>query len=241
MHDKALPPMPGNAWLRWDLIERLLPEGETLLEIGPGAGSLSARLARRYRYTGVELSGRAAAVTQKRVLPFGGRVIHGSVESVEGKFDIACAFEVLEHIKDDVAALCSWKRHLSSDGHLLLSVPSKPQRWGHNDVLSGHIQRYTKKRLSESIESAGFRIQAMQSMGGPAGYALKWARDLRAGRMLNGGHGSPHEQTLDSGWINQPGRLEGYVWWLLMLPCRWMQRPFVDSGIGTGLVVHARG
>ena len=51
----AVAPLTPNAWLRYDVIRRMLPAGVTdVLEIGCGQGSLGARLAQRYRYVGVE-------------------------------------------------------------------------------------------------------------------------------------------------------------------------------------------
>ena len=49
----AVAPLTPNAWLRYDVISRLLPPGITdVLEVGCGQGSLGARLAQRYRYVG---------------------------------------------------------------------------------------------------------------------------------------------------------------------------------------------
>jgi hypothetical protein len=52
------PPLPLNAWLRYDLIRRSLLEhardARTMLEIGAGNGAIGARLARTYDYTGLE-------------------------------------------------------------------------------------------------------------------------------------------------------------------------------------------
>ena len=51
----AVAPLAPNAWLRYDVVERMLPAGVTdVLEIGCGRGSLGARLAQRYHYLGVE-------------------------------------------------------------------------------------------------------------------------------------------------------------------------------------------
>src|SRR6202034_4028879 len=52
----AVAPLAPNAWLRYDVVQRMLPpDGITdVLEIGCGQGAFGARLARRYRYLGVE-------------------------------------------------------------------------------------------------------------------------------------------------------------------------------------------
>lgn len=240
MRDSILPPLPGNAWLRWDRIQRLLPRAETVLEIGPGAGALSARLARRYRYTAVELSRESARRTQERVSSQGGRVVGGDIEAIDGSFDLVCAFEVLEHIDDDLAALRTWRERLKPAGYLLLSVPSNPGLWGKNDILAGHVRRYSRAGLRKVVQSAGFSVLRLETIGGPAGYGLLRARAMRARGILRSGVRSPEEQTLNSGWITQPGSLSGVLWWALMKPWRWMQRPFVQADFGTGLVALAQ-
>jgi len=51
-----LPPLTPRAWLRYDVVSRLLDgiPTRTVLEIGCGQGSMGARLAARGRYLGVE-------------------------------------------------------------------------------------------------------------------------------------------------------------------------------------------
>ena len=44
----------------------------------------------------------------------------------EGEFDVIGAFDVIEHIEDDQAALTSMFRALKPGGDLLLIVPSTP-------------------------------------------------------------------------------------------------------------------
>ncbi len=48
-------PLTPNAWLRYELVKRILPAGiSDVLEVGCGQGALGIRLAQRYRYLGVE-------------------------------------------------------------------------------------------------------------------------------------------------------------------------------------------
>ena len=69
------PPLAPRAWLRYDLVDRLVGElrPATVLEIGCGQGSMGARLARRGRYLGVEPDAASGAVAEARVAPAGGR------------------------------------------------------------------------------------------------------------------------------------------------------------------------
>src|SRR4249920_3436634 len=107
----SLPPLTFNAWLRYDLIEDELDRAgrfDSILEIGTGEGAMGARLARRFTYVGVELDPRSFETARARIQDPGyGTVLQGDLSVLRpGQvFDIACAFEVLEHIEDDASAL----------------------------------------------------------------------------------------------------------------------------------------
>ncbi|MGH3273024.1 MAG: class I SAM-dependent methyltransferase, partial [Streptosporangiaceae bacterium] len=104
----AVAPLAPNAWMRYDLVQRMIPAGVTsVLEVGCGQGAFGARLARRYSYLGVEPDPVSFAVARQRVAAAGrGEVRNCRVEDVAtAQFDLVCAFEVLEHIEDDKAAL----------------------------------------------------------------------------------------------------------------------------------------
>src|SRR5207237_754981 len=46
------------------------------------------------------------------------------------RFDLVCAFEVLEHLEDDAAAVKQWAALLRARGWLLLSTPALQRRFG---------------------------------------------------------------------------------------------------------------
>src|SRR5262249_13960009 len=100
----SLPPLTTNAWLRFDAIRHGLRTAKptTVLEIGAGEGGLGSWLAARFNYTGVELDEQSRAAAAARIAADGRGAVYGSLDDVDhDDFDIACAFEVLEHIADD--------------------------------------------------------------------------------------------------------------------------------------------
>lgn len=84
------------------------------------------------------------------------RVVDQINELPQAASDYLFAFEVLEHIEDDLPVLRDWAECLKSGGHLLVSVPAHQRKYGKSDALAGHVRRYEKDQLRVLLESAGF-------------------------------------------------------------------------------------
>lgn len=235
-------PLAPNAWLRYDVVERMLPDSvPDVLEVGCGRGAFGARLAQRYRYLGVEPDGQSCAVAAARVAALGrGEVRNVAAETLAGQFGMVCAFEVLEHIDDDVKALATWASLLRPGGWLILSVPARQHRFGPWDDLVGHFRRYDPAGISALLTDAGFTDIEVRLYGFPLGYLTEPVRNVVARRRLAAGTSeSAAERTASSGRQLQPaGGLLGRAIRWGTLPFRLLQRAF--PRIGTGLVVRAR-
>ena len=239
----AVAPLAPNAWLRYDVVKRMLPAGVTdVLEIGCGQGSFGARLARRYHYLGVEPDQASWTEASRRVDAAGaGEVRNVAVQDLgDERFDLVCAFEVLEHIEDDAAALEQWAARLRPGGWLLLSVPAVQRRYGPFDELVGHFRRYDTEALTALLASRGFTEIEACRYGFPLGYLTENVRNMIARRRLAAAaEASAAERTAASGRLLQPaGRLRGTGIRWGTAPFRVIQRAF--PGLGTGLVIRAR-
>jgi SAM-dependent methyltransferase len=238
------PPFTLNAWLRYDLIERTLAglEGvESILEIGAGRGALGARLATRYRYVGVEPDEQSCEAAQEVLGRIGsGEMICGDVSALPAAevFDAVGAFEVLEHIEDDAAALRSWRERLRPDGHLLMSVPLYQRRFAAADRFVGHFRRYDPERLDDLLRATGFADVRLMTFGFPLGHVLEKSRNLLA-RMAKPDE-SREERTGASGRRFQPSGRTGLATQALSAPFRYAQRPFYGTWLGAGLFAVAR-
>lgn len=230
------PPLPLNAWLRYDVIARLLgrlaPVG-SILEIGAGQGAVGARLAKRARYVGVEPdpTSRATAATR---LP---RVVADLAE-VEGEFDLVCAFEVLEHIEDDGEAVATWAARVAPGGALMLSVPAFQSRYAPFDELVGHFRRYDPDDIAKLLLGAGLTRPEVVAYGGPLGYVLEAARNAVGRRRLKRTTADFAGRTSGSGRLLQPPDALGTVTAAVAAPFRLMQRPMTSRGTGLVALAH---
>ena len=134
-----------------------LPAGARILDAGCGSGRNMVELARRGRVSGVELAPQSLEVARRRNL---GPVLEGSLDEplplADGAFDLAVALDVLEHVRDDGAALRELARVLAPGGRLLVTVPQYGWLWGEHDVLAHHHRRYTRSLLLGRAAAAGF-------------------------------------------------------------------------------------
>ena len=239
-------PLTLSARLRSDVVFRLLADltdARSFMEVGCGQGGLAVLLARRYDYRGYEPDERSCRVAGQRLEGRGlrGEVLNDVPPHVPDRtFDVVGAFEVLEHLADDRAALASWTRWVRPGGHLLLSVPAHPERFGAADRYVGHFRRYAREGLTNLLKEAGLVDPCILSYGFPLGYALEWGRNAILGRRETQAPDLQDARTRASGRTLQPGDAWAPFVWAAALPFQYAQRPFGRGELGTGYVVRAR-
>ncbi len=230
--------MTVHGWLRYDVLERLMPDGiDSVLEIGAGVGAVGSLLATRYRYVGLEPDAQSYEAARSQVGQNGTVLcLREEDYDTDEQFDLVCALEVLEHIEDDVAALRRWQRRIAPRGSVIVSVPAGRDRFGPSDARQGHFRRYDRDDLVNALTTAGFADVEALVYGFPIGYLLHAVSHARARR-------ESHAPTLDartsaSGRWMQPSR--GKARRLVAKPFARVQRPFGTTDLGTGLVARAR-
>ncbi len=150
--------------------------------------------------------------------------------------DVICAFEVLEHLADDISALRAWTTHLRPGGLVLVSVPAFMNQFGPHDEIAGHLRRYSPEDLEQLFRKSGLKTEELRLTGFPAGFILQWARNRLAARH-HGGQGTVQARTAASGRLYQ-FESNGWLTHLIAWPLRKLQRLPVRRG--TGLVGAAR-
>jgi SAM-dependent methyltransferase len=73
--------------------------------------------------------------------------------------DAAGAFDVIEHIEDDLGFLRSVAAVLRPGGRLYLTVPAFSFLWSQEDSDTGHYRRYTSRAISKVLRKAGFAVE----------------------------------------------------------------------------------
>lgn len=159
-----------------------------MLEIGPGAGAmLLEHAARGFQCEALDLSVEARELAQAMLANGTNAIpVHDAPQpGWDQRFDVICAFEVLEHIEADRAALSQWISWLKPGGHLLLSVPAHMKLWTARDEWAGHVRRYEREPLKLLFSQAGLQIDRFECYGFPLTNLSEWmsspifARDIR--------------------------------------------------------------
>ena len=75
------------------------------------------------------------------------------------QFDLIGAFDVIEHIDNDVEALTALGDALKDRGRAIFTVPAHQWLWSRHDDINHHKRRYSRKQFKAALELAGFTVQ----------------------------------------------------------------------------------
>ena len=142
-----------------DICRRVTARRPRILDVGCGTGANLLLLSQYGDAEGVDVSEDALAFCRERGLD---HVKQGAGEELpyeDGTFDLVTAFDVVEHMDDDLAGLTEMRRVLRPGGRVLLFVPTFMFLWGLQDDVSNHRRRYRLPELRRVLEQAGFEIE----------------------------------------------------------------------------------
>jgi SAM-dependent methyltransferase len=143
-----------------------------ILEVGAGHGTFTELLARYGPVTATELSDRAVALLEERYAGSEGVTVVHADELKDSGYDAAGMVNVLEHIDDDVGALCSLREDLTPGGHVLIYSPAFNALYSRFDAAVGHHRRYTKASLVRVMDDADLEVVDARYVNAPG--ALAW-------------------------------------------------------------------
>jgi ubiquinone/menaquinone biosynthesis C-methylase UbiE len=153
----------GMREILFRILDPVVTRDASVLEVGCGTGHLSKSLEQRYgwRMTPLDL-GREGLEYARR---YGLRgLVQGDVTALPfsgGRFDALLSMDVLVHLDrgQEIRALSEFARVLKPGGLLVLRVGALNALRSRHSEFVGERQRFTRAKLIQSAEEAGFRVE----------------------------------------------------------------------------------
>jgi SAM-dependent methyltransferase len=119
-----------------------IPFRPRILNIGIATGRSSQWLGELGDVVSLEYDSECCRLTRERT---GLEIVEGTVLDLpweSDSFDVVCAFDVIEHVEDDIRAVAEMKRVCRKNGILFVTVPASPLLWSEHDKINHHFRRY---------------------------------------------------------------------------------------------------
>ncbi len=130
------------------------------LEIGCATGEFIRHIVEndKLEITGSEIYLKALVHAQKN-FPNVTFIQYDITKGVIGEeFDLIAAFDVIEHIENDTAAISNINKMLARNGYLIITVPQHQFMWSNLDTILHHKRRYSRHELVTKLQKNGFDI-----------------------------------------------------------------------------------
>lgn len=122
-----------------------LPKNCKILVVGSGTGHDLEQLGKFGKLHVLDIEAQAIQLVPQHLVETKtvGDVCDMPYES--DSFDVVVAFDMLEHVENDVKAVSEIRRVLKKDGRLVFTVPAFNALFSGHDVAMHHYRRYNKK------------------------------------------------------------------------------------------------
>ena len=210
-----------------------------IIDIGSGGGAVAQALLEFGSVTACDIDVRCAASVARRA---GMSFAYGTAEAVpfaDGSFDLVTAFDVLEHLDDDVKALREMARVARPAGLIAVTVPAYGWMWGRQDEISHHRRRYSRRSLRQAITDAGLtprRLTAFNTILFPGIAAVRITRRV-ATRLAGGGRRSDPSELKSDFSMTKPGLFNNLMAATFSAEAAVLR--FVDLPVGVSLLALA--
>lgn len=161
-------------------IEANLPtSGNAIVNVGAATGRTTEWLSNFGEVQSLEYEKDCIEFVKDKV-PF--PIRHGSVLELpyaDNQFDLVCAFDVIEHVENDLRAVQEMMRVCRPGGSMMITVPAHQHLWSDHDEINHHFRRYSIESLQKLVGQAGQGEIVFTSYFNSRLYPLiRWARKL---------------------------------------------------------------
>lgn len=135
------------------------------LEIGCGTGYVLRGIAQsgNHEVCGAEIHVQGLIYARKRLPNVELIQLDATRMPFRNAYDAIGAFDVLEHITEDVQVMKEVNKALKPGGHFYITVPQYPWMWSYLDDIAYHKRRYTRKELRTKLIGAGYEVKYIGS------------------------------------------------------------------------------
>jgi SAM-dependent methyltransferase len=162
-----------NFWFRsrnrllCGLLEKYVGTSRTAdyLEIGCGTGYVLKGFSKftRLTMTGADVLVEGLTYAKKRLPDVEFIQFDAAEMPFSEEFDAVGAYDVLEHIQDDLTVMKNVARALRPHGLFFVTVPQHRFLWSVMDEIGCHKRRYSRGEFVEKLTASGFAIEFLSS------------------------------------------------------------------------------
>lgn len=132
-----------------DLINKHIYKGKKLkiLNVGTATGKTSEILSEFGVVTSVEYDVDCIRFTKEKIDI---DILNASILELpfnNNEFDLVCAFDVIEHVEDDLTAIKELNRVCANKGFIFITVPTFMTLWSEHDDVNHHYRRYLMPQI----------------------------------------------------------------------------------------------
>lgn len=150
----------GRRWILADIIKYLpLPKNAKILEAGCGPG---ANITMLQAFGSVNAFDPDNFSVQNAKSISDARISTGLLPDgipFNEKYNLVCAFDVIEHIDDDQGSLKSLFDVTENGGYAVFTVPAFMFLWSNHDEINYHKRRYRKNEFKNLLIKAGYEVK----------------------------------------------------------------------------------
>lgn len=224
---------------RESVLQALVPPdasqpGTTVIDVGSGPGGPTPAIFPGHPIVAIDLDDsvlRAYSSAAGRLVADVGRL---PLKPQSAR--VLCAFDILEHLSDDLAALRNWREVLAPGGRLVITVPAYQALWSRHDDVNGHHRRYRASLLRARLETAGFvidRLTYFNTVLLPGIACVRWWQRLTS----TNANGSADGGSLDFNH-RMPAAIESCFQSLFSLERHWLRHWRLPAGVSVCALAH---